>query len=103
MKILGPRKMWKALVLRSTHSRLCGVVIVNFEHISHPSLVLLLLTLNMYLFAGMLKVDRTTKVIQSGKFMGGVLKCCGCPLVWMSNYSGNKTSVEIFKTSIGGG
>ena len=33
--------------------RLSGVIIVNFEHISHLVLVFLLLTLNMYLLAGL--------------------------------------------------
>ena len=34
------------------HRRRSGAFIVDFEHISHHFLLILLLTLNMYLFAG---------------------------------------------------
>ena len=99
VKIVGPYRIWKGLVVRrqliSTHWSLCGVVIVNFEHISHLSLVLLLLSLNMYLFAWILNVDQSRKLSWYGEFMGGVLKSDRCPIVWVSNYLGNRFSVEI--------
>ena len=44
-------------ILEQRHLRRSGVLIVNFEHISHLFLVFLLLTLNMEMFAGFVKVS----------------------------------------------
>ena len=42
----------KQISLCANHVNISGIFIVNFEHVSFLSLDLLLLTLNIYLFAG---------------------------------------------------
>ena len=44
----------------TTPERPSGVFIINFEHISHLALFFLLLTLNMYLLAGLCNIERST-------------------------------------------
>ena len=45
--------------------RYSGVFIINSEHISHLDLVFLLLTLNMQLLAGVIKIDQSVECVRS--------------------------------------
>ena len=66
------------------HWRRSGIFIVNFKHISHLVLVFLLLTLNMYLPAGLLALTKSIQSEKSGRYFL-TIHLFWCEIFWVGS------------------